>query len=60
MWNVCVPGKVVPEEAVLEMKYNYTLPLESDEQVDEVMWIELDRSKSQEIVQSLVLFLLAL
>ena len=44
-------GKVVPEEAVLEMKLNYSLPSESDPHVDEIMWIELDREKSEGLVQ---------
>jgi hypothetical protein len=47
-------GKVVPEEAVLEMKFNYSLPVESDEHVDQVVWIELSREKCEEMVQTLV------
>jgi hypothetical protein len=50
--HVCVSGKVVPEEAVLEMKMNYSLPTESDEHVDEVIWIELPRDKSEEMVET--------
>lgn len=45
------PGKVVPEEAVLEMKANYSLPHESDPHVDEIIWVELPRDKSQDLVQ---------
>jgi heterogeneous nuclear ribonucleoprotein U-like protein 1 len=49
---ICVAGKVVPEEAVLEMKLNYSLPSESDEHVDEVIWIESSRDKAEELVQT--------
>ena len=45
-----VAGKVVPEEAVLEMKLNYSLPSESDPHVDEIMWVELPRDKSEVLV----------
>jgi len=42
---------VVPEEAVLEMKLNYSLPSESDPHVDEIIWVELSRDKSEALVQ---------
>ena len=41
----------MPEEAVLEMKLNYSLPSESDPHVDEIMWVELPRDKSEGLVQ---------
>lgn len=41
----------MPEEAVLEMKLNYSLPSESDPHVDELMWVELARDKSEVLVQ---------
>ena len=44
-------GKVVPEEAVLEMKLNYSLPSESDPHVDEIVWVEQPRDKSEVLVQ---------
>jgi len=50
-WIGCVAGKVVPEEAVLEMKLNYSLPSESDPHVDEIIWVELSRDKSEVLVQ---------
>ena len=43
---------MVPEEAVLEMKLNYSLPSESDPHVDEIMWVELDRDKSEVLVHT--------
>ena len=49
---MCVTGKVVPEEAVLEMKLNYSLPSESDPHVDEIMWVEQPRDKSEVLVQT--------
>jgi len=49
---VDLSGKVIPEDAVLEMKLNYSLPNESDEHVDEVVWIELSRENSEELVQT--------
>ena len=47
----CMTGKVVPEEAVLEMKLNYSLPSESDPHVDEIVWVEQPRDKSEVLVQ---------
>ena len=47
-----LPGKVVPEEAVLEMKANYSLPEADEPHVDEIMWIELPREKALEHVQA--------
>ncbi|ELU18138.1 hypothetical protein CAPTEDRAFT_184820 [Capitella teleta] len=43
-------GKFVPEEAVLEMKANYSLPQDSDQHIDEIMWIELDRDEAEKLV----------
>ncbi|ESO06326.1 hypothetical protein HELRODRAFT_64249 [Helobdella robusta] len=44
-------GKVVPEEAVMEMKMNYSLPdAEVDEHIDEVIWIELGKDASCQLV----------
>ena len=43
-------GKFVPESAVLEMKANFTLPSESDEFVDEIIWVEMDRHQSEPLV----------
>ena len=48
----CCTGKVVPEEAVLEMKLNYSLPSESDPHVDEIIWVEHARDNSELLVQS--------
>ena len=42
----------MPEEAVLEMKLNYSLPSESDPHVDEIMWVELPREKSEVLMQA--------
>ena len=41
----------MPDEAVLEMKANFTLPQETDEFVDEVIWIELNREQAGPLVQ---------
>ena len=46
----CVAGKFVPETAVLEMKANFTLPSDSDEFVDEILWCELDRHEAEPLV----------
>jgi hypothetical protein len=43
-------GKFVPDTAVLEMKSNFTLPSESDEFVDEIVWVELDRNEAEPLV----------
>ena len=40
----------MPESAVLEMKANFTLPSESDEFVDEIMWVEMDRHEAEPLV----------
>ena len=40
----------MPEVAVLEMKANYSLPLESDPFVDEIRFIELDRDDAEKLV----------
>lgn len=46
-----IVGKFVPEAAVLEMKTNYSLPSESDQFVDEVIWIELPKARAQQLVE---------
>lgn len=48
-------GKLVPEDAVLEMKFNYSLPDARDEYVDDVIWIELDQQEANEVVKQSVL-----
>lgn len=45
-----LPGKEVPETAVLEMKANFKLPEESDNFIDEIFWIENDREAAQPII----------
>ncbi len=44
-------GKYVPEEAVLEMKANFSLPSEGDQHVDEVIWIEHARNEALPLVK---------
>jgi hypothetical protein len=43
-------GKFVPEEAVLEMKANYSLPQDADQHIDEIMWIEMERDEAEKLV----------
>ena len=47
---VCV-GKFVPEDAVNEMKSNFTLPSDGDEYVDEIRWVELERKDCLPLVE---------
>ena len=44
-------GKFVPETAVQEMKANYTLPSETDDFVDEIIWVELDKESANPLVR---------
>ena len=50
-FSLAFPGKLVPEDAVLEMKFNYSLPEARDEYVDDVIWIELSQQDSNEVVR---------
>lgn len=40
----------MPEEAVLEMKANYSLPQDSDQHIDEIMWIEMGRDEAEKLI----------
>ncbi|KAL3877155.1 hypothetical protein ACJMK2_034903 [Sinanodonta woodiana] len=44
-------GKYVPEDAVLEMKANFKLPPENDENFDVIEFVELPRDKAQVLVE---------
>ncbi|CAE1294447.1 HNRNPUL1 [Acanthosepion pharaonis] len=44
-------GKVVPEEAVLEMKANFSLPDESSKLFDSIEYIELPKEKALKLVE---------
>ena len=44
-------GKFVPDSAVLEMKANYTIPSETDDFVDDIIWVELDRESARPLVR---------
>ena len=41
----------MPDEAVLEMKANFSLPHESDPHVDEIIWIELNREQALPLIE---------
>ncbi len=43
-------GKFVPDEAVLEMKANFSLPSNADEFVDEIVWIEYNRELATPLI----------
>ena len=43
-------GKTVPEEAVLDMKANFSLPQESDGLFDKIEFVELQRDQAQQLV----------
>ena len=43
-------GKFVPESAVREMKANFSLPSDTDQFVDRIIWVELGREKTQALV----------
>ena len=45
-----VEGKVVPESAIMEMKANFTLPVQGDI-FDEVWFVEENQERSQQLVQ---------
>lgn len=51
MCNFCFTGKYVPEEAVLDMKANFKLPPENDENFDYIEFIELPREKATPLVE---------
>lgn len=44
-------GKYVPEEAVLDMKANFKLPAENDDNFDYIEYIELPREKAAPLVE---------
>lgn len=44
-------GKYVPEEAVLDMKANFKLPAENDDNFDYIEYIELPREKAVSLVE---------
>ena len=44
-------GKFVPDEAVLEMKANFSLPHESDPHVDQIIWIEYAREQAYPLIE---------
>lgn len=46
-----ITGKYVPEEAVLDMKANFKLPPENDENFDYIEFIELPREKATPLVE---------
>lgn len=51
MLNYYFTGKYVPEEAVLDMKANFKLPPENDENFDYIEFIELPREKATPLVE---------
>ena len=45
-------GKYVPEEAVLDMKANFKLPLENDDNFDYIEYVDLPREKAVPLVEA--------
>ena len=50
--NFLPVGKYVPEEAVLDMKANFKLPLENDDNFDYIEYTELPREKALPLVEA--------
>jgi hypothetical protein len=53
--NYGFTGKYVPEEAVLDMKANFKLPAENDDNFDYIEYIELPREKAVSLVEQYVI-----
>ena len=51
-YGILFLGKYVPEEAVLDMKANFKLPLENDDNFDYIEYTDLPREKAVPLVEA--------